>query len=142
MLWDKVRRFASGNRIYLLMLSFVIATEIFLVASPLPGKKEKLAERKKSHRILTPQEVLAQEERIKELLTRNSLLGFAVTASTFLSAVALLAGLVLGIRCIARKLNGRDIMAACGQLKSESVKLRASERLAQMRSAELRNPLE
>ncbi len=33
--------------------------------------------------------------------------------------------------------RGRDIMAACGQLKSESVKLRASERLAQLRSQEL-----
>jgi 23S rRNA (adenine2503-C2)-methyltransferase len=33
--------------------------------------------------------------------------------------------------------RGRDIMAACGQLKSESVKLRAGERMAQMRSAEL-----
>jgi 23S rRNA (adenine2503-C2)-methyltransferase len=33
--------------------------------------------------------------------------------------------------------RGRDIMAACGQLKSESVKQRASERLAQLRSAEL-----
>jgi 23S rRNA (adenine2503-C2)-methyltransferase len=33
--------------------------------------------------------------------------------------------------------RGRDIMAACGQLKSESVKLRAKERLAEMRSAEL-----
>ncbi len=34
--------------------------------------------------------------------------------------------------------RGRDIMAACGQLKSESLKQRASERLAEMRSAELR----
>jgi 23S rRNA (adenine2503-C2)-methyltransferase len=33
--------------------------------------------------------------------------------------------------------RGRDIMAACGQLKSESQKQRASERIAQMRSAEL-----
>jgi 23S rRNA (adenine2503-C2)-methyltransferase len=33
--------------------------------------------------------------------------------------------------------RGRDIMAACGQLKSASVKLRASERLSQMRSSEL-----
>ena len=33
--------------------------------------------------------------------------------------------------------RGRDIMAACGQLKSESVKQRASERMAEMRSAEL-----
>jgi 23S rRNA (adenine2503-C2)-methyltransferase len=32
--------------------------------------------------------------------------------------------------------RGRDIMAACGQLKSESVKQRASERMAEMRSAE------
>jgi 23S rRNA (adenine2503-C2)-methyltransferase len=33
--------------------------------------------------------------------------------------------------------RGRDIMAACGQLKSESVKLRAKERMAQMESAAL-----
>ncbi len=33
--------------------------------------------------------------------------------------------------------RGRDIMAACGQLKSESVKERASARLGEMRSAEL-----
>jgi 23S rRNA (adenine2503-C2)-methyltransferase len=33
--------------------------------------------------------------------------------------------------------RGRDIMAACGQLKSESVKARSSARLAEMRSAEL-----
>jgi len=33
--------------------------------------------------------------------------------------------------------RGRDIMAACGQLKSESVKQRAGERHAAMRSAEL-----
>jgi len=33
--------------------------------------------------------------------------------------------------------RGRDIMAACGQLKSASVKQRANERLAEMRSAEL-----
>ncbi|HVP86267.1 MAG TPA: 23S rRNA (adenine(2503)-C(2))-methyltransferase RlmN [Rhizomicrobium sp.] len=33
--------------------------------------------------------------------------------------------------------RGRDIMAACGQLKSESVKQRASERMAELRSQEL-----
>ncbi|MBV8975907.1 MAG: 23S rRNA (adenine(2503)-C(2))-methyltransferase RlmN [Alphaproteobacteria bacterium] len=33
--------------------------------------------------------------------------------------------------------RGRDIMAACGQLKSESLKQRASERMAEFRSAEL-----
>jgi len=33
--------------------------------------------------------------------------------------------------------RGRDIMAACGQLKSESVKERASAKLAAMRSREL-----
>ena len=33
--------------------------------------------------------------------------------------------------------RGRDIMAACGQLKSESVKERASARMAALRSAEL-----
>ena len=35
--------------------------------------------------------------------------------------------------------RGRDIMAACGQLKSESVKQRASERLAAEKLAELRS---
>jgi 23S rRNA (adenine2503-C2)-methyltransferase len=33
--------------------------------------------------------------------------------------------------------RGRDIMAACGQLKSESVKQRASDRVAELRSQEL-----
>jgi 23S rRNA (adenine2503-C2)-methyltransferase len=33
--------------------------------------------------------------------------------------------------------RGRDIMAACGQLKSESVKLRAKDRLAELESASL-----
>jgi 23S rRNA (adenine2503-C2)-methyltransferase len=33
--------------------------------------------------------------------------------------------------------RGRDIMAACGQLKSESVKLRAKERMAEMENAQL-----
>lgn len=33
--------------------------------------------------------------------------------------------------------RGRDIMAACGQLKSESVKQRASDRIAEMRSREI-----
>jgi 23S rRNA (adenine2503-C2)-methyltransferase len=33
--------------------------------------------------------------------------------------------------------RGRDIMAACGQLKSESVKLKAKDRIAQMESARL-----
>src|SRR6201995_2298345 len=33
--------------------------------------------------------------------------------------------------------RGRDIMAACGQLKSESVKLKAKERMAEMESARL-----
>jgi 23S rRNA (adenine2503-C2)-methyltransferase len=33
--------------------------------------------------------------------------------------------------------RGRDIMAACGQLKSESVKQRASEKMAELRSKEL-----
>jgi 23S rRNA (adenine2503-C2)-methyltransferase len=33
--------------------------------------------------------------------------------------------------------RGRDIMAACGQLKSESVKQRASEKMAELRSQQL-----
>ena len=38
--------------------------------------------------------------------------------------------------------RGRDIMAACGQLKSESQKKRKSEILAEMRSKELQNPVQ
>ncbi|HEX7725552.1 MAG TPA: hypothetical protein VF410_03270, partial [Rhizomicrobium sp.] len=33
--------------------------------------------------------------------------------------------------------RGRDIMAACGQLKSESVKLKAKDRIAEMESARM-----
>jgi 23S rRNA (adenine2503-C2)-methyltransferase len=33
--------------------------------------------------------------------------------------------------------RGRDIMAACGQLKSESVKRRASDSIAELRSREI-----
>ena len=102
------------NRLYLVMLSFIVATEIFLAVSPLPEKKGKLAEKKRSHRILTPDEIIAQEKRIRELLANNDILGFTVTASTFASALVLLAGLIMGISCIARKLNGRDVMAAYG----------------------------
>jgi 23S rRNA (adenine2503-C2)-methyltransferase len=36
--------------------------------------------------------------------------------------------------------RGRDIMAACGQLKSESIKQRASERMDELKSRELRFP--
>jgi len=38
--------------------------------------------------------------------------------------------------------RGRDIMAACGQLKSESLKRRKSEIMAEMRSKELQNPVQ
>jgi 23S rRNA (adenine2503-C2)-methyltransferase len=33
--------------------------------------------------------------------------------------------------------RGRDIMAACGQLKSESVRQRAKDRMAEMESARM-----
>lgn len=114
MSWVKIRKSVGENRFYLLMLVFIVATEIFLAQSPLREKKEKLAEKKKSHRILAPDEIAAQEERIKEMLSRNSHLAVAVTASTFASALALMAGLVIGINCIARRLNGREIMAGYG----------------------------
>lgn len=37
--------------------------------------------------------------------------------------------------------RGRDIMAACGQLKSDSVKQRASERFAEMQTKKLQRPI-
>ena len=114
MSWDKVRRFGTENRLYLVMLSFIVATEIFFATSPIPKKEEHLAEKKKAHRILTPEEVIGQENRIKELLSSNKPLAVTVTVSTFAGALALMAGLFFGISCIARKLNGHDIMAAYG----------------------------
>lgn len=114
MSWDKVRKFVTENRLYFIMLSFIVATEIFLAASPISKKKEHLSEKKKSHRVLTPEEVIKQENRIKELLSGNKPLAVTVTLSTFATALALIAGLFLGVSCIARKLNGRDIMAAYG----------------------------
>lgn len=114
MSWDKVRRFASENRLYLVMFSFIVATEIFLAVSPISPKKEHLDVKKKLHRVLTPEEMIKQEDRIRDLLSRNKPLAVAVTVSTFASALALMAGLFLGISCIARKLNGKDIMPAYG----------------------------
>jgi len=113
MSWDKIRKFVSENRLYLVMLSFIVATEIFLATSPISNKKEHLAV-KKTHRMLTPEEMIRQENRIKELLAANKPLAVTVTVSTFACALALMAGLFLGIGCISRKLNGRDFMAAYG----------------------------
>lgn len=114
MSWDKIRRFAIENRLYLVMLSFIVATEIFLAVSPVPNKKEHLAVKKKAHRMLTPEEMRRQEDRIKGMLSANKPLAVTVTVSTFACALALMAGLFLGIGCISRKLNGRDVMAAYG----------------------------
>ncbi len=114
MSWDKIRRFGTENRLYLIMLSFIVVTEIFLAVSPVSEKKGHLAEKKKSHRILTPDEIIGQENKIRELLSSNKPLAVTVTVSTFVSALVLMAGLFFGISCIARKLNGHDIMAAYG----------------------------
>ena len=115
MSWDKIKIFMGENRIYLVMISFILATEIFLAVSPpVETKKDKLVEKKRSHRILTREEEIAQEERIKELLSRNRPLAFAITASTFATGAALMVGLFLGVGCIARKLGGRDILPAYG----------------------------
>lgn len=114
MSWDKARRFGTENRLYLVMLSFIVATEIFLATSPISRREEDLSEKKKSHRILTPEEMIRQENRIKEILSNNKFLAVTMTVSTFAGALALMAGLFLGISCIARKLNGHDIMIAYG----------------------------
>lgn len=110
---DALKRFLTGNRIYVFMLAFIIFFEISLFLSPV-RKEEETKEKKKVQRIMTAEEIIAQESRIKELLSHNRPLAAALAVSTFACSAALLAGLILGINRLTRKLNGHNIMTAYG----------------------------
>jgi len=106
-------RFIKDNRLYVIMLSVIVVFEVFLVL--FPAKIEKAAEKeKKVHRILTPEEAAEREARIKDLLSTNRPLAFALSGSTFACSIALMAGLMMLVKRVARKLNGFEIMPTIG----------------------------
>ncbi len=108
-LLQKVLNFARVNRIYIFMLTVIIAINL------LPHKEvEKVSVEKKSSRLILKKDMLVKEERIKEILEKRKTLAAILTASVFLVTLALALGLALSIRCLALKLGGRDIMASYG----------------------------
>jgi len=110
---NKVLSFMRSQRLYVLMLIFIIAANLFAVSYP-HKEKDKASSKKKIHRLMSRQEIIAQEKRIKEILEKNRFLGNIITASAFLCAVMLMLGLVLCVRGLALKLSGRNIMVAYG----------------------------
>jgi len=110
---EAVKGFVRQNRIYLLMLVVIVALEALFAFSP-PKEEKEAKEERKTHRILTAEEISAQETRIKELLSTNRPLAFALSASTFACSAALMFGLVLLVKRLTRKLNGFAIMPAIG----------------------------
>ena len=110
---NKALSFIKSQRLYILMLLFVAAASIF--AAGYPDKEEDGASSgKKIHRLMSRQEIILQERRIKEILEEDRFLGNAVAAFAFLCAAILIAGLVLCVRGLALKLSGRNVMAAYG----------------------------
>ncbi|MFA5094684.1 MAG: CPBP family intramembrane glutamic endopeptidase [Candidatus Omnitrophota bacterium] len=110
---DAASRFLKENRLYVIMLAVIVVFEVFMVF--FPAKVERSAGKdKKVHRILTPEEAAEREARIKDLLSTNKPLAFALSGSTFACSIALMAGLVMLVRRVARKLNGFDIMPSIG----------------------------
>lgn len=110
---NKVLNFIKANRLYVLMLIFIMAANLFVISHPLEGK-DKAHSKKKMSRLMSRQEIIAQEKRIKEILERDKFLGGVITASAFLSALILMLGLFLCVRCLALKLTDRDVMVAYG----------------------------
>ncbi|MFA5315995.1 MAG: hypothetical protein WC369_01065, partial [Dehalococcoidales bacterium] len=105
--------FIRRNRIYILMLVLIASFEVIFALYPV--KHDKPAEEdKKAGRMLTSEEISAQETRIKELLSNNRPLAFTLSASTFACSAALMVGLVLLVKRLTRKLNGFDMMPGIG----------------------------
>jgi membrane protease YdiL (CAAX protease family) len=110
---NRIFGFIKAERLYLLMLIFIMAANLFVMAHP-PEKKDKVSSRKKIAKLMSRQEIMAQERRIRELLEKNRFLGSVITTSAFLSALILLLGLILCVRGLALKLSGRNVMVAYG----------------------------
>lgn len=110
---NKISNFIRANRLYVLMLVFIMAANLFVIGHPAEGK-DKAPSKKKISRLMSRQEIIAQEKRIREILKRDKFLGTVITTSTFLCALILMAGLFLCVKCLALKLNNRDVMVAYG----------------------------
>ncbi len=110
---SRISNFIRTNRLYVLMLVFIIAANLFAIGYHAEGK-DKAPSKKKISRLMSRQEIIAQEKRIREILERDKFLGTVITTSTFLCALILMVGLFLCVRCLALKLNNRDIMVAYG----------------------------
>ena len=114
MWWVKASRFVRENQLYVLMVLFIVAANIFAAKLPMSEREEGLIAKKQHHRYLSANEIAAREKRIKEVIAKDKPLALTVTVSTFACAMALMAGLILGVNCLVRKLNGQDIMVAYG----------------------------
>lgn len=112
-LFQNALNFVRGNRIYIFMLTVILAINLLPLGAT-HREKEKISTEKKLSRLVLRREILANEERLKEILGQKRFLGTVLTASVFLITLALASGLVLSIRCLALKLSGRDFMAAYG----------------------------
>ncbi len=110
---QRILNFTKGNRIYIVMLTVIIAVNL-LPLGVHHKEKETVSAEKKLSKLVLGKEVLTDEKRLKEILEQKKFLGAALTASVFLITLVLLLGLLLSIRCLALKLSGRDFMAAYG----------------------------
>jgi len=105
--------FIRENSIYVFMLAAIIAVNL-LSQGALHEEDEEAVGQKKISRVMDKEEILAREKRIKEVLEEKKFLAIILKVSLLLLALALSVGLILSIRCLALKLNGRNIMAAYG----------------------------
>ncbi len=110
---NRALSFMKSQRLYILMLLFVLAANLFAANYP-REEKDDVPSGKKIHSLMSKQEITAQEKRIREILEKNRFLGSVITSSVFLFVVILTAGLVLCVRGLALKLSGRNFMIACG----------------------------
>jgi len=113
-LFKATSNLARGNRIYILMLTAIIAVNLFSALGALHKEKEAAHIGKKLSKSVIRKEMLADEKRLKEILEQKKFLTAVLTVSVFLVMLALALGLALSIKCLALKLNGRDFMAAYG----------------------------
>lgn len=109
-----VLNFLRNNRLYILMLTAIIAVNLLSALGAPYKEKEKSPLEKKLSKLVLKKEIFADEKRLKEILEQKKFLTVVLTASVFLITLALALGLVLSIRCLAMKLSGRDFMAAYG----------------------------
>ncbi len=106
------KEFMKKDRIYPLMLIFIIIINITSAVSPVKEKKHE--HQRRVGMMMSRDEIISQEKRIEEMLKENKILAVVLPSVFFLSALVLLWGLILGIRCLTAKLSGGDVMVAYG----------------------------